>query len=91
MMKWIFIIFVIVFAYFFLIAGNVGGQGGFDHEQCQYPSRTTNPPDGCDNSDPCDTLDAVKGGSGECKPTTAKISASQNIKTVENAVESVGK
>lgn len=40
----------------------------FDHSQCQYPLRSTNPPDGCDNSDPCDPADAVKGGSGECKP-----------------------
>lgn len=38
----------------------------FDHMQCQYPYRSTNPPNGCDNSDPCDPLDAIKGGSGEC-------------------------
>lgn len=37
-------------------------------ETCQYPARSTNPPGGCDNSDPCDPLDAAKGGSGECKP-----------------------
>lgn len=24
----------------------------FDHSQCQYPDRWTNPADGCDNSDP---------------------------------------
>src|SRR5688572_5154995 len=40
----------------------------FDHSLCQYPSRTTNPPDGCDNSDPCDPASAAKGGSGECAP-----------------------
>jgi hypothetical protein len=40
----------------------------FDHSQCQYPDRTTNPIDGCDNSDPCDPA-ATKGGSGECAPT----------------------
>jgi hypothetical protein len=34
---------------------------------CQYPSRTTNPPGGCDNSDPCDPQDAAHGGSGACK------------------------
>lgn len=37
----------------------------FDHNLCQYPTRTTNPVDGCDNSDPCDPAN-VKGGSGEC-------------------------
>lgn len=39
----------------------------FDHSQCQYPERTTNPPNGCDNSAPCDPSN-VKGASGECKP-----------------------
>ena len=24
----------------------------FDHSNCQYPDRWTNPPNGCDNSDP---------------------------------------
>lgn len=24
----------------------------FDHSNCQYPNRASNPPDGCDNSDP---------------------------------------
>lgn len=44
----------------------------FDHSQCQYPDRTTNPPNGCDNSDPCDPSN-VKGGSGDCveAPTPA--------------------
>lgn len=47
----------------------------FDHSHCQYPTRTTNPPDGCDNSDPCDPLSAVKGGSGECAPVQAPAEA----------------
>lgn len=38
----------------------------FNHSDCQYPTRTTNPVDGCDNSDPCDVEDAVSGGSGKC-------------------------
>lgn len=41
----------------------------FDHSQCQYPNRTTNPVDGCDNTDPCDPAN-TKGGSGECSPAT---------------------
>lgn len=44
----------------------VDATASFDHSQCQYPTRTTNPVDGCDNSDPCDPADAAKGGSGEC-------------------------
>lgn len=39
----------------------------FSHENCQYPTRTTNPVDGCDNSDPCDPAN-TKGGSGDCLP-----------------------
>lgn len=39
----------------------------FDHSQCQYPDRTTNPDIGCDNSDPCDPAQ-TKGGSGDCLP-----------------------
>lgn len=39
----------------------------FDHSNCQYPDRTTNPADGCDNSDPCDPAQ-TKGGSGDCLP-----------------------
>ena len=27
-------------------------QPAFDHSNCQYPDRWTNPPNGCDNSDP---------------------------------------
>lgn len=41
----------------------------FDHSNCQYPDRTTNPADGCDNSDPCDPAQ-TKGGSGDCLPVT---------------------
>ena len=39
----------------------------FDHSQCQYPSRTTNPPDGCDNSDPANPYCAVKGLPEACQ------------------------
>lgn len=39
----------------------------FDRSMCQYPDRSTNPAGSCDNSDPCDVEDAVKGGSGSCK------------------------
>lgn len=39
----------------------------FDHSNCQYPDRTTNPVNGCDNTDPCDPAN-TKGGSGDCTP-----------------------
>lgn len=69
--------------------GDASASTEFDHSQCQYPDRTTNPPNGCDNSDPCDPQSAVKGGSGECSdvkepvvqpttPVTAETSAPQN-------------
>lgn len=37
----------------------------FDHNQCQYPMRASNPPDGCDNSDPADPTQ-VKGEMKGC-------------------------
>lgn len=56
-MKKVLIILAMVAALVY-IAGNlqVFGQAApaaqFDHAQCQYPARLSNPPDGCDNSDP---------------------------------------
>lgn len=47
----------------------------FDHSGCQYPDRTTNPVDGCDNTDPCDPAQ-VKGGSGDCVDPTSQGSTS---------------
>lgn len=58
----------------------------FDHTQCQYPQRSTNPIDGCDNTDPCDPADAAKGGSGMCcdiqRCTTENVT-SQNVADTE--------
>lgn len=33
----------------------------FDHSNCQYPFRKSNPVNGCDNSDPADPIKAAKG------------------------------
>ena len=42
----------------------------FDHSQCQYPDRWTNPPNGCDNSDPavpeCIKAFSTKAGEDAC-------------------------
>jgi hypothetical protein len=57
----------------------------FDHSQCQYPTRTTNPPNGCDNSDPCDPI-KTKNGSGDCEPmSTPEIPMSPPMSTVTPA------
>ena len=37
----------------------------FDHSQCQYPNRLSNPPDGCDNSDPA-RPECMKYGTEDC-------------------------
>lgn len=37
----------------------------FDHSQCQYPSRASNPVDGCDNSDPA-RPECMKLGEEDC-------------------------
>lgn len=41
----------------------------FDHSQCQYPDRNTNPPNGCDNSDPA-CPETIKFGY-DCEPPVA--------------------
>lgn len=73
----------------------VSAQEPFDHSQCQYPDRTTNPVDGCDNSDPCDPAN-VKGGSGDCAPTpvqepTQTITTPEPVKPAEPEAVRCGK
>lgn len=45
-------------------------QQPFDHSNCQYPDRWSNPPDGCDNSDPavpeCIKAFSTKEGEDAC-------------------------
>lgn len=64
----------------------------FDHSQCQYPDRLTNPIDGCDNSDPAvpENTNEIKGVSGSTNTTLSdKNAVSQNIESVEKPVEAV--
>jgi hypothetical protein len=56
----------------------------FDHSQCQYPERTTNPPDGCDNSDPANPYCAVKGLPEDCKEPEQPV---QNTSPTPNTTE----
>ena len=56
----------------------------FDHSNCQYPNRETNPPNGCDNSDPA-CPETIKYGY-DCQPTSQtpvveQKPTSQNIET----------
>lgn len=37
-----------------------------DHSNCQYPNRLSNPPDGCDNSDPARPECVTKFGTEDC-------------------------
>lgn len=53
---------------------------------CQYPYRTTNPPGGCDNSDPCDPTRAGKSGDGECLPTTTHKAPQISLPTGDDGV-----
>ena len=72
----IWLIAICVVAYFSMIilaTAKVEAQGTFDHNQCQYPARPTNPIDGCDNSDPSMPEAVVKG--------EAETPMSQNIVT----------
>jgi len=61
----------------------------FDHSNCQYPDRTTNPPNGCDNSDPCDPAQ-VKGGSGDCLPQPSTVAPAPTITPAPAKVSECG-
>jgi len=43
---------LLVWGYIALIPPAGAATEVFDHSDCQYPSRASNPPNGCDNSDP---------------------------------------
>ena len=64
---------------------------GSQNSECQYPLRSTNPPGGCDNFDPCDPMNAAKGGSGECLTPVfiPPDNSSEFVKTVEKPVDTV--
>lgn len=61
----IFFIFCLVLVVFTLLFIGSGQAAEFSHEDCQYPTRTTNPPNGCDNTDPCDPNN-TENASGAC-------------------------
>lgn len=43
---------LLVWGYIALVPPASAAVPAFDHSNCQYPDRWSNPPDGCDNSDP---------------------------------------
>lgn len=60
-------------AYFLLIEDSAGAVKSqpvsevvFDHSNCQYPNRLSNPANGCDNSDPA-RPECMKFGTEECE------------------------
>ena len=69
----------------------------FDHPNCQYPNRNTNPPNGCDNSDPAcpETIklgyDCYPPGEAPAVEGTPDIPVSQNTETGDKPVETVHK
>lgn len=82
---------IFIFACFMILPqSKIDAVEGSQKSECQYPLRSTNPPDGCDNSDPCDPANAVKGGSGECTETqvSQEQPMSHNAETGEKPVES---
>lgn len=95
-----FVFVLILFLCFIVILwavfhSNVSAES-YDHSQCQYPQRVTNPADACDNSDPCDPISAAKGQIGDCStisdektivsPSFVDMPVSHNINTQERQV-----
>lgn len=61
----------------------VNADQAFDHSDCQYPNRDTNPPNGCDNSDPA-CPETIKYGY-DCEPKTAEPVTEQPTAPVQSA------
>lgn len=84
---WFPLVFIVVgvigFLYvaWWLLSGQVNASSvpAFDHSQCQYPLRQSNPIDGCDNSDPADPSTAAKGGDESILPAIVAPAASQAV------------
>ena len=55
---------LLVWAYIALVPPASAAVETFDHSNCQYPERWSNPPNGCDNSDPA-VPECIKGISTE--------------------------
>lgn len=49
----------------------IDGKAVFDHSDCQYPTRLSNPVDGCDNTDPACPIQ--KDGTELCPIETPQI------------------
>lgn len=87
--SWIVFILFVLFA-LFVIFNNASTNAvaeikqTFDHSNCQYPDRLSNPADGCDNSDP--VCGEIAKGATSCLSTDQ---TSYNINTVDKPVESV--
>jgi hypothetical protein len=83
-----------IFWFWYSISAAASAAPAFDHTLCQYPHRLSNPPDGCDNTDPSDPAAVVK----DIPPVekdpprvnhteTIEIPMSQNIEHVEQGLK----
>lgn len=93
-MKKVFAAICLIVLFLLAVKNNTAGNESIQYNEqnnCQYSYRANNPEGGCNNIDPCDPQNAVKGGTGDCSTISEEKSMSYNIKEVEKAVESVGK
>lgn len=88
----IMLVIFIWFCSFVIETAKIEAVEGSQKSECQYPLRTTNPPDGCDNSDPCDPANVAKGGSGDCITPVSERDDDipKRPETVEKPVDTVG-
>lgn len=61
---WSLVVLMVVGIFFYTKNNDVAAAPTFDHSQCQYPDRQSNPVDGCDNSDPA--CGEIAKGASEC-------------------------
>lgn len=90
-LKTIVIVILVILGLFYIanVLGVVNAQpapskAAFDHSNCQYPDRWSNPADGCDNSDPA-VPECIKGFSTEQgeKDCIAQFTSAQKTPATE--------
>jgi hypothetical protein len=75
---------LLVWGYIALVPPAGAATETFDHSDCQYPNRKSNPPDGCDNSDPA-RPECMKIGIEDCDLPLQDGSTSTNQAIVDPA------
>lgn len=81
----VFWLLIVIFSIVFLVYNfKANAAAPFDHSNCQYPDRLSNPPDGCNNTDPA-RPECMKFGLEDCDLPTQEVQTPTPVKNVDPA------